>query len=65
VQRRYSLLWEGHRWVDLRRFGRIATLPLDAPGHFRQIQQPVPQAECLQRVGLSGALACPAVQPAP
>ena len=65
LQRRYSLLWEGHRWVDVRRFGRIATLPLDAAGHFRQVQQPVPQGECLQRVGQSGALACPAVQPAP
>src|SRR6185503_9619071 len=26
--RLYSLMWEGgHRWVDARRFGRLATLP--------------------------------------
>ena len=63
LQRRYSLLWEGHRWVDVRRFGRIATLPLDAPTHFRQVQQPVPQAECLRRE--NSAFTCPPVQPAP
>jgi len=65
LQRRYSLLWEGHRWVDVRRFGRISTLPLDLPTHFRQVEQPVPQAECLQRVGASGGLACPAAVPVP
>jgi len=66
LQRRYSLLWEGHRWVDVRRFGRITTLPLDAPSHFRQIEQPVPQAECLQREAYtSGPLHCPAPVPVP
>jgi hypothetical protein len=59
LQRRYSLLWEGHRWLDVRRFGRITTLPLDAPTHFLQSQQPVPQAECLQRVAGGVALAYP------
>ncbi len=64
LQRRYSLLWEGHRWVDVRRFGRIGTLPLDAPTHFRQIEQPVPQAECLQREAYTtGPLVCPASAP--
>ena len=65
LQRRYSLLWEGHRWVDVRRFGLIPTLPLDVVGQFRQVQQPVPQAECLQRVGATGALACPPSVPTP
>ena len=65
LQRRYSLLWEGHRWVDVRRFGLITTLPLDSPTHYRQVEMPVPQAECLQRVGASGVLACPAVVPTP
>ena len=65
LQRRYSLLWEGHRWVDVRRFGLMTTLPLDVPGQYRQVEQPVPQAECLQRVGLTGALACPPSVPVP
>lgn len=46
LQRRYSLMWEGHRWVDVRRYNRLTTLPLDLPNHFRQTQQPIPQAEC-------------------
>lgn len=34
IQRRYSLIAEGHRWIDLRRLGRLnATyVPLDRPG---------------------------------
>jgi len=28
-QRRYSLFYEGHRWIDLRRYDRLATLPID------------------------------------
>jgi hypothetical protein len=44
-ERRYSLMFEGgHRWIDLRRFGR--QLPLDAPNHTRNVRFPVPQAEC-------------------
>lgn len=31
-QRRYSLFGEGHRWVDVRRYGRLNTLPIDRPG---------------------------------
>jgi starch-binding outer membrane protein, SusD/RagB family len=61
-EKRYSLLWEGSRWVDLRRYGRLNTLPLDLPTHFRIKVQPVPQAECLFRgtldAGLKGA-GCP------
>ena len=48
--RRYSLLVEGHRWIDVRRFGRLNTLPLDFPQHFRYRVQPIPQGECLLRV---------------
>jgi len=69
LQRRYSLLWEGHRWADVRRFTRmfntLVTLPLDAPTHFRQIEQPVPQAECLQRAGLAYPMGCAATWPIP
>ena len=52
-ERRYSLLLEGHRWVDVRRFGRLETLPLDltsgANRHVRAVQQVVPLAECQAR----------------
>lgn len=52
-ERRFSLLSEGHRWVDHRRFGRIAQLPLDLTtgtnAHFRAVVMPIPQAECLVR----------------
>lgn len=48
-EKRYSLLWEGHRWFDVRRWGRLLTLPLDIPTHFRARVMPVPQSECLAR----------------
>lgn len=52
LQRRYSLLLEGHRWVDVRRFNRLNTLPVDIPGRqFVASRQPVPIAECLARIG--------------
>jgi hypothetical protein len=31
VQRKYSLLYEGLRWADLRRTGRLAQIILDVP----------------------------------
>ena len=43
---RYSLLLEGFRWVDARRYGRLNTLPLDLPGHFVARVVPIPKAEC-------------------
>ncbi|MDQ3672819.1 MAG: RagB/SusD family nutrient uptake outer membrane protein [Gemmatimonadota bacterium] len=50
-QRRYSLLFEGgHRWIDARRFGRLATLPNARPGHTIMSRFPFPEAECLARV---------------
>ena len=27
-EKRYSLLWEGSRWPDVRRYGRLNTLPI-------------------------------------
>jgi hypothetical protein len=30
-QRRYSLYNEGHRWIDMRRYGRLDELPIDRP----------------------------------
>jgi hypothetical protein len=45
--RRYSLLWEGgHRWIDLRRHGRLGTLPLDQTKHRRFAKLPFPSADC-------------------
>jgi len=31
-ERRYSLYFEGHRWIDLRRYNLLGTLPIDRPG---------------------------------
>ena len=63
LQKRYSLLLEGHRWIDMRRYGRLASLPRDLTtgvnAHFVAKVQPLPQAECLQRAGKTGALAGP------
>jgi hypothetical protein len=48
--RRYSLLWEGgHRWIDLRRYGRLSTLPLDLPSHRRFEKMPFTAEECAAR----------------
>ncbi|WP_291913799.1 RagB/SusD family nutrient uptake outer membrane protein [Chitinophaga sp. CB10] len=44
-QRRYSLLGEGHRWVDLRRYGRLGSLPKDRPDDDVWTQFPLPQNE--------------------
>ena len=44
-QRRYELYGEGHRWVDVRRFGRLGTLPIDRPGDDVWTMFPIPLAE--------------------
>ncbi len=59
LQKRYSLLLEGARWIDMRRYNLLNTLPLDASNHFVARVMPIPQAECLVRVGKTGALAGP------
>lgn len=47
-ERRYSLFLEGHRWIDMRRYGRLEMLPRDAVGDppqegtiFRQMPRPL------------------------
>jgi hypothetical protein len=45
-ERRYSLLFEGQRWNDYRRFGILNQLPIDKPGQFVAKVMPIPQAEC-------------------
>jgi hypothetical protein len=49
-EKRYTLFWEGgHRWIDLRRYGKLGELPRDLPT-FKIIPRfPLPQAECLPR----------------
>ena len=44
-ERRYSLFIEGHRWVDMRRYGRLNQLPLDRTGDVVVESQPVPLDE--------------------
>lgn len=44
-QRRYSLFFEGHRWVDMRRYDRLANLPIDRPGDKIWSALPIPFAE--------------------
>ncbi|MEX1187385.1 MAG: RagB/SusD family nutrient uptake outer membrane protein [Gemmatimonadaceae bacterium] len=51
--RLYSLLWQqGTRWIDARRYGRTATLPLDRAGDVIHPNMLVPASECDAR-GLS------------
>ena len=50
-QRRYSLMFEGgHRWIDMRRFGLLATLPKALSTHTIPSRFPFPEGECLARL---------------
>lgn len=44
-QRRYSLYAEGHRWIDMRRYGRLNQLPIDRAGDDVWVQLPRPSTE--------------------
>ena len=44
-QRRYSLFGEGHRWVDIRRYNRLAALPIDRVGDDVWPRLPLPDGE--------------------
>lgn len=44
-QRRYSLFGEGHRWIDMRRYGKLGELPLDRSGDQVFEQFPRPELE--------------------
>jgi hypothetical protein len=44
-QRRFSLFAEGHRWIDMRRYGRLAELPNTRPGDKVWDKFPVPLTE--------------------
>lgn len=58
-EKRMSLLMEGHRWLDMRRYGRLNQLPLDVASgpnkNFVAVVMPVPQSECLVRAKGTGA----------
>ncbi|HEY4129479.1 MAG TPA: RagB/SusD family nutrient uptake outer membrane protein [Gemmatimonadaceae bacterium] len=47
--RRLSLTFEGHRWVDMRRFNRLNQLTIDVPSHIVVSRLVIPQTECLVR----------------
>jgi len=56
-EKRFSLLMEGDRWMDMRRYGKLDLLPLDIPSgpnkNFVAKVMPVPQAECLNRLAMA------------
>jgi hypothetical protein len=62
-EKRYSLMMEGDRWIDARRYGKLNTLPLDiatgANKNFVAKVNPIPQGECLVRANSTGALRGP------
>ena len=41
----HELYAEGHRWVDMRRFGRLGDLPIDREGDDVWSAFPIPEAE--------------------
>jgi starch-binding outer membrane protein, SusD/RagB family len=57
-EKRYSTMMEGNRWVDMRRYGKLALLPLDVTSgpnkNFVAKVIPVPQTECLVRAKATG-----------
>ncbi|MEO6315825.1 MAG: RagB/SusD family nutrient uptake outer membrane protein [Chitinophagaceae bacterium] len=44
-QRRFSLFYEGHRWVDMRRYNLLAQLPIDRTGDDVWDKFPLPVTE--------------------
>jgi hypothetical protein len=48
--KRYSLLFEGHRWIDMRRYDKLDELPLDVPQFVVHEMYPFPVRECDARV---------------
>jgi starch-binding outer membrane protein, SusD/RagB family len=48
-EREYSLLFEGHRWIDLRRFDKLKDLPKDKPDFVINVRYPMPLNECNAR----------------
>lgn len=57
--RRLSLLFEGHRWIDMRRFGELNLLTIDVPQDIVVNNLPIPQGECLLRANAPANLKAP------
>src|SRR5260370_37443457 len=75
-EKRYSLVWEnGDRWVDLRHYNKLTTLPKDRPGDlivpYRRIpvNEGVPRTPppwgCARATGLYPSAGRPAPSPHP
>jgi hypothetical protein len=64
-EKRYSLLMEGSRWIDMRRYGRLDQIPLDVPSgpnkSFIARVVPIPAGECTTRVNNAAAAANPSL----
>jgi hypothetical protein len=62
-EKRYSLMMEGDRWFDMRRYNKLDLLPLDVTSgpnkNFVARVNPVPQSECLVRAKSTGDLLGP------
>ena len=65
-EKRYSLMMEGQRWVDMKRYKKLSLLPLDVASgpnkNFVALVIPIPQAECLIRAKGTGAILGPSGQ---
>ena len=57
-EKRFSTLFEGLRWVDMRRWNRLALLPIDKAGQFVAKVMPIPQAECDARASQTVVNGC-------
>lgn len=44
-ERRYSLAFEGHRWVDMRRWGLLSQIPIEREGDHVWSEFPIPLPE--------------------
>ncbi len=44
-ERWYSLFMEGHRWIDVRRYNKLSTLPIDRTGDAVIDRMPKPETE--------------------
>jgi hypothetical protein len=62
-EKRYSLMMEGNRWIDMRRYNKLNLIPIDITSgpnkNFVARVMPIPQAECLNRTPLGGAFIGP------
>ena len=59
-EKRYSLYWEGLRWIDMRRYGKLAELPHDKPTAKVFPYFPLPDDECVPRGRPAASCVAPA-----